>query len=74
MYGSDIVLDDGIHDDLEDDLDVAGVGCRGEVGVDDLTTASHLVQEHGLDEVGGRVNVIRGTCKYNSNKNIYKAP
>ena len=41
-----------MHDDLEDDLYVGGVGGRGEVWVDHLTLVKDLPQEQHLDEDG----------------------
>lgn len=60
-HGLQVLLDDGVHDDLENDLHVGGVGGCGEVVVDQLAGRGVQRHEHGGDEPGASVHITVGT-------------
>lgn len=52
-HGLQILFDDGVHDHLEDHLDVRGVGGSGEVVVDELVGRCVECHEGVGEEAGG---------------------
>ncbi|WAQ97292.1 KITM-like protein [Mya arenaria] len=58
----EVFSENGIHDNLEDNLYVGGVGCCGEVWVDHLTREGTLLLEQLLDVAGGAVHILVRTC------------
>lgn len=51
-HGLQVLLDDGVHHHLKDNLDVGGVRCRGEVMVDQFPGRRVEGDEGGCDEPG----------------------
>ena len=47
---------DGVQDHLEDNLDVGGVCCRGEVWVDDFALVQVVFHKLRLDKAGSKIN------------------
>ena len=62
-HGLQVLSDDGVHDHLEDHLDVGGVGRRGEVVVDEFIGGGVEGDKGGGDEAGRRVNVAVRTWR-----------
>lgn len=62
-HGLQVLLDDGVHDHLEDHLDVGGVGGRGEVVVHQFVRGGIEGDEGGGDEAGGGVHVAVSACR-----------
>ena len=52
-----VLSNDGVQDYPEDHLDVGGVCCRGEVGINDLALVQVTLHELSLDEPAGRIHV-----------------
>ncbi len=56
-HGLQVLLDDGVHDDLENHLYVGGVGRCGEVVVDEFAGCRVERHKHWGDEPGGSIHV-----------------
>lgn len=56
-HGLQVLFDYRVHDHLEDNLDVGGVGCCGEVVVDEFVRGGVERDKGGGDEADGRVHI-----------------
>lgn len=59
-----VLFNDHVHNHLKHDLDVGGVGCRGEVVVDELLGVVVERDESVDDEACGRIDIAVHTCRY----------
>ena len=57
-----VLSNDGIQDDLEYHSDIRGVGCRGEMRVDDLVLVQIALTKHVLNELTRGLHIVVRTC------------
>ena len=57
-----VLSNDSVQDDAKHNLDVGGVCCRGEVGIDDLLLVEVALHELTLNEPTGSLHITIWTC------------
>lgn len=73
-HGLQVLLDDGVHDDLENDLHVGGVGGCGEVVVDQFAGGGVERHEHRGDEPGASVHITVSSCQHKHREVFERRP
>lgn len=66
-----VLFDYRVHNHLEDNLDVGGVGRSGEVVVDEFAGSSVERDEGGGDEAGRRIHIAVCTWRDEEGKRLY---
>lgn len=70
-HGLQVLLDDGVHDDLENYLNVGGVSRCGEVVVDEFTGRRVERHKHWGDEPGSSIHVTVSSCEQKQELSLF---